>query len=442
MNKIKSIHILYLLFPLINLLTGLMTRFNIFPLTIGVAIRIALLLYIVFYIMFMSKSKYKKTTLIYYIALFLFCIVYFITKPNFFTLKILYQECNFLFKFMYYPILFFGILNLFDEYSYDESKWKKIMLFNIIFYITFIILPIITKTSFNAYVREGIGFSGWFYAANELGPILLMLFPVLFTLLDKHKIIYIFLSTLAIFSILAISTKVSSLGLGLILIFYFILYLFKKKKILNKIILLFSIVIFAILYSNYGKDLFYKLECYNANIVPEKVVPNKKPVINIIPNNPDNSVSDENNDILSLLLSNRNKKVITINKDYKNSSLINKFFGVGFYNLEKNEIFVIEMDFLDIFYHYGIIGLLLFLYPFFYMMYQFFISIKNKTLKININLIYSMFIFCLIMGISFVAGHIIGSPAVSSFLVIYAIHICYMINKNVFKEKRSNKSEI
>ena len=63
MNKIKNIYILYLLFPLINLLTGLMTRFNIFPLTIGVAIRIALLLYIVFYIMFMSKSKYKKTTL-------------------------------------------------------------------------------------------------------------------------------------------------------------------------------------------------------------------------------------------------------------------------------------------------------------------------------------------------------------------------------------------
>ena len=223
MNKIKNIYILYLLFPLINLLTGLMTRFNIFPLTIGVAVRIALLIYILFYVLFISKSKYKKSTLIYYVLLFLFCIVYFITKPNFFTLRVLYHECNFLFKFMYYPILFFGLLNIFDENTYEGNKWKKIMLFNIIFYIIFIIIPIITKTSFNAYVREGIGFSGWFYAANELGPILLMLFPVLFILLEKHKLMYILLSTLAIFSILAISTKVSSLGLGLILIFYFVL---------------------------------------------------------------------------------------------------------------------------------------------------------------------------------------------------------------------------
>ena len=79
MNKIKNIYILYLLFPLINLLTGLMTRFNIFPLTIGVAVRIALLIYILFYVLFISKSKYKKSTLIYYVLLFLFCIVYFIT---------------------------------------------------------------------------------------------------------------------------------------------------------------------------------------------------------------------------------------------------------------------------------------------------------------------------------------------------------------------------
>lgn len=439
MNKIKNIYILYLLFPLINLLTGLMTRFNIFPLTIGVAVRIALLIYILFYVLFISKSKYKKSTLIYYVLLFLFCIVYFITKPNFFTLRVLYHECNFLFKFMYYPILFFGLLNIFDENTYEGNKWKKIMLFNIIFYIIFIIIPIITKTSFNAYVREGIGFSGWFYAANELGPILLMLFPVLFILLEKHKLMYILLSTLAIFSILAISTKVSSLGLGLILIFYFVLYLFKKRKTLNKMILILSIITFALLYSNYGKELYYKLECYNANVIPEKVVPNKKPIININPNNKDEGIDNENNDILSLILSNRNKKVITINKDYKTSSIINKLFGLGFYNLEKDEVFIIEMDFLDLFYHYGIIGLLLALYPYIYMIYQLITSIKNKNLKININLLYSVFIFCLIMGISFVAGHIIGSPAVSSFLVIYAIHICHLINKKLFKEEKEDK---
>lgn len=437
MKKTKSIELLYVIFPLINLLTGLMTRYNIFPITIGVAIRVILLLFLIIYIFFMSKCKYKKPTLIYYLSLFMFCLIYLLTKPNYFNLTILFNECSYLFKFLYYPILFFGLLNLFDEEPQNSKTWHKIIFSNLIFYIIFMLIPIITKSSFNAYVTDATGFSGWFYAANELGPILLMMFPVLFKLLDEHKKLYLLLSTLSIFCILAISTKVSSLGLGLIIFVYFIIYCFQKKKILNKLTILLSLIIFIIFYSAFGKNIYRRLECYNAGIsMKECLKENNSPTTNPSTTNP-------NTDFLSIILSNRNHKVIDINKIYVQSKIPAKLFGVGFYDLEKQEMFVIEMDFLDIFYHYGIVGFILLFMPYLFIFYELIKSIKNKIFHFKPNLIFATFIYVLMIGISFLAGHIIGSPAVSSLLVLYEIYICTILNPKLLSEnKRGDNDEI
>ena len=75
MKKLKGIYILFLIFPLINLATGIMASNNI-TFTIGMASRIALLLFLGFYVFFLSKSKYKKLSIIYYLILGLFTVVY------------------------------------------------------------------------------------------------------------------------------------------------------------------------------------------------------------------------------------------------------------------------------------------------------------------------------------------------------------------------------
>jgi len=457
MKKLKIIYIIYFLFPIINLITGLMTRYNLFSLTIGMAIRIALLLFMAMYVLFYSKSKYKKPTIIYYVLLGLFCITYIVTKPEFFTIRILFNEATYLFKFMYLPIIFFGMLNLIDEGEYEKDKWNKIFFINLILYLVFIIVPIITKTSFNAYVREAKGLVGWFYAANEVGPCLLLLLPSVFVLLKKQQNLFLPVAIIVILATLAISTKVSNLGLGIVLFVALILFfVFNRKKDNSHRSIIVICILYLILISNLGTSFFQKIENYNANISktseqgkkPINTDTNKNESENIQDKNDNENIQDKNEsqiskdepinkqtekiDFISRILSNRNKKAEEVHNKYLSSSFLDKLFGIGFYNIERNEIFVIEMDVLDIFYHYGIIGSILFLAPYIFIAY---LLIKNtiyKKIKLTLELCLIILLILLILGIGFLAGHIMGAPTVSSYLVIYLIRLYTLINK---KEK-------
>ena len=424
-KNINLIYILFLLFPIINLITGLMTRYLNFALTLGIAIRIALLLFLVMYVFFLSKSKYKKITIIYFIVLATFGIIHLAIRPEYFNLRALYNEFNLLFKFMYFPILLLGMLNLYNEYGIDKKKWKKIMLFGLIFYIIFIILPILTKTSFNSYGHAKTGLVGWFYAANEVGPIMLMLFPITFTLLEKHKIAYVIISILGIFTILGISTKVCTLGLGIVLLFFAVPYIFSKKKLVNKTLLVIVIGIYILLFSPFGENIYYQIEQYNNQ---QSEIDNNTSQNPVLPQKPSVERPEEGKDFLTVILSNRNLEVIETNKEFMKANLIDKMFGLGFYSNEKQNVQLIEMDFFDIFYRFGIVGFLLLILPYIYMFTSFIKNIKNKSSKFSFELFYSIIIFLLMLGISFLAGHVIGSPAVSTYLAIYGLYILALLN--------------
>ena len=435
MKKLKVMYIIFLLFPLINLLTGLMTRYGDFPLTIGVIVRIALLVFLVMYVFFLSKSKYKKLTIIYFSILAVFAITYILTKPEYFTLRALYNEANLMFKFMYFPILILGMLNLCDEYGFDTKKWQKIFLIGLIFYIIFILLPVILQSSFNSYVREKYGLVGWFYAANEVGPILLMLYPATFSLLEKHKIWFLIISFISILTILAIATKVATIGLGMVIIIYAILYiLFKRKKVINKAFLLIIILIYSILYSPFGDKLYANIEEYNSKNEKQPIVETVPPNTTIQPNPQQPPKPEES--FLSQLLSNRDIKVKEMNKEYMEANVVDKLFGIGFYDAEKQEIKIAEMDFFDIFYHYGLIGFLILCFPYLFLLYSLIKSVKSKSYKWNLNLSYAILIFLLILGIGFFAGHIISAPAVSSFLTIYYLYIFFSLKPKITLENK------
>jgi hypothetical protein len=67
-------------------------------------------------------------------------------------------------------------------------------------------------------------------------------------------------------------------------------------------------------------------------------------------------------DLVTFLLSSRNNFFETAIEIYKNDySILEKFIGVGPFHFEKyNNYKAIEMDFLDIFFSYGIMGLVFF----------------------------------------------------------------------------------
>ena len=93
--KQKILYIYLLLQPFIDLITALMTR-NEMSLTLGIVVRMIALGVIIFYTL-ISKSKYKKYAIGYYLLMFIFLIFYFLTKDL--NMVFFKEELRFIFKY-------------------------------------------------------------------------------------------------------------------------------------------------------------------------------------------------------------------------------------------------------------------------------------------------------------------------------------------------------
>ena len=124
MNNKKTatlIYIFLILQPFLDLFTSLMVRYTTFPITIGMLLRGLFLLFCI--ILFVkSKSIHKRKSIIYLTFLSLFCILYFITKTDIFTIEFLKTEVIYMFKYLYFPINTICLINVYDELELDKDK--------------------------------------------------------------------------------------------------------------------------------------------------------------------------------------------------------------------------------------------------------------------------------------------------------------------------------
>ena len=112
-NKIlRWFYIFLLVQPFIDLITSVMTKFWDLPITLGLVIRGLLFVFSIIYMFFISKSKYKKMSCIYIGILFLYAILYFVTKFDLFhSISFLVTEISYMFKYFYTLIIL--LLNIF-----------------------------------------------------------------------------------------------------------------------------------------------------------------------------------------------------------------------------------------------------------------------------------------------------------------------------------------
>ena len=94
------------------------------------------------------------------------------------------------------------------------------MLYALLIYDLVMVISIATNTSLTAYDWTKIGYTGWFYAANDLGAILAILFPIslMIAILRTKSLssIYYWIPVLLTgYSLLMLGTKV---GYGALLI--------------------------------------------------------------------------------------------------------------------------------------------------------------------------------------------------------------------------------
>ena len=140
-NKLKNI-LLILLFvmPIVDLLTSIITRFLPNVISLGIIVKGLLSFICIVYVFLISKSKYKKVSICFYLLMAAYVLIYIFSKNILFNFSFLFKEIVYLFKYFYIFIIFWGLLNIFTDTKLEKNTIKKIMSVNLIIYLINIIL--------------------------------------------------------------------------------------------------------------------------------------------------------------------------------------------------------------------------------------------------------------------------------------------------------------
>lgn len=413
-KKQKAVFIYLLLLPIIDVITSLMTRLGNFNLSLGMIVKGLTIVFSVIYIFFFSKSRWRRKSIIYLFVLAIFFGGYLLCKSEIWQIGSYMTEITFAFRYFYFNVMLLGVANIFDDFKIDNELIKKVFFISSLIYAGLMLIPLITHTSFSSYsASEFGGDNGWFYAANETGAITtLLLLGTMCLFNNKNKpLILIFIPILL--SIAFIGTKVSYLGMIIATITLILFYLLKQKK--QGIILSLLLAIILVWVCNYSPALS-NLEGNSQRIENErrsKVVDKKL----------DQYIKNKKlAKLVELGLNGREEFFLNDMLLYQKENIPDKFFGLGWSKCTSDECdydnMIVELDYVDVFYHYGIIGFIIYFLPLLYIFVDF---VKAK--KTSDSYYYLIF---LLLGflISSIAGHVLSAPAVSIYLILI-IHMMY-----------------
>ena len=385
--------IFILMQPFIDALTCIQIKSNLNIMSISVIFRglafLAILIYLVL-------KKDNRKSIFFFLVYFLLSIIYNILLTN----NNINVEITNIFQIFYLPffIIFFN--------NYDNKKINNDLVLKLYFiYLNLIIVPYFLGIGYSVseFYKEKIGYLGLFYGGNEISAILICLLPIsLKTLKDKKNIIKIIFLIELIMCTYLIGTKTLMLGVLIVFMYFFVLYLKNNFNKFSKLKKIFMITIPSILL-----------------ILLVIILPFTPMFKNIITATKFFKV--DSNNLFSLyglnkiVFSGRLGFLEKINDIFINSSILSIFMGIGETTLLNTKL--IEIDILDIFYSIGIIGFVIW---FLYM-------IKGMK-SVKLNGIYK-FTFIFLIIISIFAGHILTSTNVSIYLALMII-----LNRNEKEE--------
>lgn len=431
-NIEKILVIILYVSPFIDLVTSFMVRYMGPAFSIGIIIRSLILFVLGYYFFFVNKPKDKRL-LIYILLIGIYMAIYMINVIIFKDFSVLGTELKFLIKSFYFPLL---LIFLYDIFMVKNIilKYRHFIIPAMIYIIT-ILIANLTNTGFSSYGGSKIGTAGWFYAANEIGTIVGLIFPIvlLWAIRTRYIIGAYLVLIIYIISSLIIGTKVPMLAIIISLVAALIITLLnyiktKEKKYLKTLIsplLIISAFLFVILpYSPAGQNVNMHFKMFKISGLEDFL-------------DEDNTKESTN-----IVLSSRDAYFKQTRIAYNESSSWEKMTGIGIvenFGTTKQEIQVIEMDFYDFFFKFGIVGFIIYmLAPLTLILIsikKYFLKLKQNVLDYNLNLLVISLLIAL--GISFVAGHALTAPAVSTYIALVLILIYSKLN--IKKENKQPK---
>ena len=393
-NNLSYIISLFILIsPILDLLTGISRHMTNFNISIGI-IKFLFLLFILYVYLFVFK---KKKLIPIYLLISIYFIMYsigiYLYNTNFFIN--IYNSI----KVLYFPILLITLYELKDNF-----KISNMTIFTSMFlYILLIFIPLLFNIGYDSYKITKVGSAGLYNSANEISGLIGITTPILFIIFKENR--KIILNTILIFIYLFIisfiGTKTPLLSLIITLLVTLIYILIKSIKNSNYkpllltnilLIIILSISLLVIPKTNFYKNIKTHINYLNIDEIEDVVDP---------------KITDH------LIFSQR----LTFLKNrlpyYHNSNMYSKLFGTG-YTHNNKLLKSIEIDYFDIYISQGLIGFIIILSIFVYVLYK---VLKNRKINTYNDLMYLTSIL-LILLLSFFTGHILVSPSVSFIVII------------------------
>lgn len=299
--------------------------------------------------------------------------------------------------------LFYTFIIFFTFASFKETCPERSLIKIAIFSSVILTLNVITGyLGFGYTSYENYGYKGFFYAGNALSGVLIIIFSFLLFanhIKNKHSI-----SSFLFFVFIAVMLGTKSTMLGLFLLLSLVYFRLTDLKSLLSISLILSLSIFLI-YTNIEAIL-------NSAIFARM------------------TYFYENGGFVRVVLSGRNEFLDNIYPFYLNSNAAELFFGLGFEELRSNGKPLVEMDFFDILFLFGISTFVFYIFSIFLYIS---LTFKKSTHVDGVRVIYSALIVLLL--IAFIAGHILFNGLVTPFLGILLAIPYWQYNHSVWSKE-------
>ncbi|OPD56973.1 O-antigen ligase family protein [Bacillus anthracis] len=436
-----------LLFIVFQPILDLLTSFSIYVLhmsaTVGIVVRFAFMLLALGYLLLHHKQQGAKKYILY---LCLFGIVLAIGLVNNLMIKSpvsFGEEVKFIMKSVYPIVLLFGYIIALKELKNNGFAFHKIItyfLYATLILSVSIIAAMATGTDFPSYPNSKIGSRGWFFAGNDLSSIFAIMFPIV-VLYSVHKTtsfskVYYWIPTvLAMYASIMIGTKVGYgaivITLGITLFFLFIEYMMHRKKEGKGFTYLVNTIVAAVVLGGLlvltpqtpiAKNMSIHLQIYEYKKSVQDEKDRKEGKVVKEEEHKQGELTDS--EMKSLIYSDRDKFLKVYKQYYKEAPLSQKLFGMGYAGNYTTKMKLVEMDFHDLFFAFGIVGFLMYLLPLLYFGIKIFIRLITnfkKLFSVKHMLLASTLVLSL--GIGFMSGHVLTAPAVSIFFVVILAYL-------------------
>ena len=368
-------------------------------------IRIIIMVFFLLYFMAISSMKFRKTLIILLIFLFITNLSMFIQQSS---ISIVYTSNIFLSKIFYFYIL----LQLLDTLTLKKilsiEDIKKILITNSFLMPLLIIIPTKLGLARQTYANSDLGSSGFFLANNSTNFVLITTTGfLLFLLIDEKFKIFSFnfmFFILSLYSLWLQGSKTSYFFLILYILVFLVCFIKKYLANLFGLLLLTILMAFLILlgthiyynFSNYEKLWTNAISSFSARQAYARSFH-------------DNIFSYLNSGRTSFLENNTNLF-------FNHYNVLFLLTGIGSETIVQATYHLSEMDFFDILFSTGLLGIIL-TYGSSLKQLKIFILKKNKkSVYLALNLIF-LLIF------SFFAGHVFVDIISSTFVALLLVSI-------------------